>query len=96
MVVLISAIICTMVIDKKYLLALFFDRIGTIVSVSAGLVFFAAWDIAGINLGIFFSGNSRYMSGLYLFQDFPVEEVLFLMFLCYFSLVVYRLGEKKL
>lgn len=92
--VLITSSIGMMMIDKKYSLALFSDWRRTIMTVGCGLAMFIIWDILGIILGIFFSGHSPYMSGWYLMRDFPIEEILFLMFLCYFTLVMYRCLEK--
>lgn len=81
-------------IDSRYSLAMFNQKRRTVVTVAVGVGLFVVWDILGIALGIFFSGGSQYMSGLYLGPEFPVEELLFLTFLCYFVLVVYRFGEK--
>lgn len=83
------------VLDHKYKLAFFHDWRRTSLVLLIGLVVFFVWDLAGIYLGIFFSGHSDYMSGWYLLPELPVEEVLFLLFLCYFTLIVYRLGEKR-
>ena len=81
-------------LDRKYHLAFFYDWKRTTIVLVLGLAVFSLWDIIGIKLGIFFSGNSMYMSGWYVLPDFPVEEVLFLILLCYFTLVIYRMGEK--
>lgn len=82
------------VIDWRYTLAYFADRRATLLTVLVGVLVFIVWDVLGIVLGIFFSGESAYMSGIYLAPEFPVEELLFLTFLCYFTLVVYRIGGK--
>lgn len=87
--------VCMGLIDWKYSLALFYDSRRTFVTLAVGVGVFIVWDILGINLDIFFSGHSPYMSGWYIVPDFPVEELLFLVFLCYFTLIVYRFGEKK-
>ena len=82
-------------IDWRHRLALWHDWRRTCLAVAIGVAVFIVWDIAGISLGIFYSGESPYMSGLYLGPEFPIEELLFLAFLCYFTLVLYRLGETK-
>lgn len=81
-------------IDHKYKLAFFYDKKRTIITVLTGLIVFIIWDIFGISLGIFFSGHSPYMSGIYLGPEFPIEELFFLAFLCYFTLVTFRCKEK--
>lgn len=54
------------------------------------LLFFLAWDIAGIWLKVF-STNQRYVLGLYLFTpDLPIEECFFLILLTYVILLVTR------
>lgn len=60
-----------------------------------GVAFFAAVDLIGISLGIFFRGNSPYLSGLTVAPEFPIEELFFLTLLCYSILAVYAAFESK-
>lgn len=83
------------IIDYRYKLAGAKNLRGTIAVVLVAVVFFVLWDILGIVLGIFFSGESKYMSGIYLAPDFPVEELFFLAFLSYFTLVTYLFLEQR-
>lgn len=83
------------IIDWRYKLALFKFPKQTILVLLICITFFVAWDAAGIGLGIFFSGHSRYMLNRYIFSDFPPEELLFLLVLCYTPLVAYLYLEKK-
>lgn len=82
-------------LDWRHKLAFFYDSRRTLITLAIGVGVFIVWDIFGIALGIFFSGHSPYMSGWYLGPEFPVEELLFLTFLCYFTLTMYRLLEEK-
>lgn len=82
------------VLDWRYRLAFFADRRSTLIVLLIGVALFIAWDAIGIGLGIFFSGNSPFMSGIYVAPEFPIEELIFLTFLCYFTLIVYRIGGK--
>lgn len=86
---------CIIMIDKRWSLAWFRDATTTGVSVLIGVAVFILWDILGIWQGIFFSGHSPYMSGLYIGPEFPIEELVFLTFLCYFTLVLYRFFEER-
>lgn len=52
----------------------------------AGLVFFLAWDLCGIGLGIFRRGETSFMTGLHLAPELPIEELFFLAFLCYLTI----------
>lgn len=83
------------ILDKRYRLAFFHNRKRTLITLAIGVAVFVIWDIFGIGLGIFFSGHSPFMSGLYLGPEFPIEEIFFLTFLCYFTLVMFRLVEAK-
>lgn len=84
------------ILDWRYRLAFWHNPRRATITVLIGFLLFVIWDVFGISLGIFFSGHSIYMSGIYLAPEFPIEEVFFLLFLCYFTLISYRLLEKKL
>lgn len=83
------------VTDWRYKLAFWKDVRRSILTIAVGVGLFIVWDIFGISLGIFFSGHSAFMSGIYLAPEFPIEELFFLVFLCYFTLVVYQLLENR-
>lgn len=94
-----SAILFSMfgmvMLDRKFKLALFHDPLRTVLTIATGVLIFIIWDIFGIALGIFFTGSSPFVTGLLLAPEFPVEELFFLTFLCYFTLVLYRILETK-
>jgi lycopene cyclase domain-containing protein len=48
-----------------------------------GVVFFLVWDVLGVALGIFFIGPTRLLTGVLLAPDVPLEELFFLLLLCY-------------
>lgn len=83
------------IIDRVHRLALFYDYKRTLITVGICVAVLIIWDIVGIATGIFFSGNSQYMSGLYIANDFPIEEVFLLTFISYFTLILYRIVGKK-
>lgn len=53
-----------------------------------GLVFFLVWDIAGIIFGVFARGASTFMTGIELAPHMPIEEPIFLLFLCEITMVL--------
>ena len=55
----------------------------------AGVAFFVVWDLAGIGLGIFFRGETDFMTGLQVAPELPVEELFFLTLLCYLTMNLY-------
>lgn len=92
---LLCSIGCMLLIDRKYKLAWYYDARRTGLTVLCGMIMFIIWDMAGIVSGVFYSGESAYMSGFYIAPEFPIEELIFLAFLCYFTLIIYRIGEKR-
>lgn len=88
--IILSGLLGMGIIDWRYKLALFYDVRRTLSVVGIMVVIFLAWDIAGITLDIFFSGNSQYVTGILLAPDLPLEEVFFLTLLSYMPLVLYR------
>ena len=88
--VLLASLLAMLVLDWRYCLAYFVNRRRTSITIITSATPFIVWDLLGIGLGIFFSGHSKYMSGIYLAPEFPLEELFFLVFLCYFTLILYR------
>ncbi|MET0734512.1 MAG: lycopene cyclase domain-containing protein [Microbacterium sp.] len=68
----------------------------TALAVAIGTVFFLAWDAAGIALGIFVKGASPALLGVDLAPHLPLEEPLFLAFLCYLALVAWAGADRIL
>jgi lycopene cyclase domain-containing protein len=82
------------VLDHRFRLAIFYDAARTIKTILAGLAVFILWDILGIRLGIFFTGDSKHLTGLQFGPEFPVEELFFLILLIYTTLLVMRGGDR--
>lgn len=82
------------IIDWKYKLALFFDLKRALKTLLIMVSIFIVWDILGIKLKIFFSGTSKFDTGIMLGPQFPLEEIFFLTLLCYMALIVYRKFSK--
>lgn len=74
------------VLDRRFTLFFFRDARRASIVLAAGLVFFVAWDLAGIGFGIFFRGETSFMTGLQLAPELPVEELFFLTLLCYLAM----------
>ena len=82
-------------LDWRYKLAFFEAPKITCITLITGLVLFTFWDSIGITLGIFFTNGSPFMTGWYLAPDYPVEELMFLLFLSYIALIIYRIGVRR-
>jgi lycopene cyclase domain-containing protein len=74
-------------IDARWRLAFWNSPGPSAAAVGAGTALLLMWDLAGIGFGVFFRGDSPWATGLVLAPELPVEEPVFLVFLCYLSLV---------
>jgi lycopene cyclase domain-containing protein len=85
-ILLLSLLGCYL-LDRTHKLALTVDPKRAFLSMVPAFVVFVIWDIAGITLGIFFRGNNTLLTGIQILPEFPLEEVFFLMLLCYSTLI---------
>ena len=60
-----------------------------LIVLAVGLAYFLAWDVWGIVAGVFLHRESPYMTGLLVAPQLPVEEVFFLLFLSYLTMVLF-------
>lgn len=82
------------VIDRRWRLAVFDQPRRALLVVGLAVAFFLAWDLAGVGLGIFFIGDSEYLSGLAVAPEVPLEELFFLALLAYQTLILWRALER--
>lgn len=87
--VLLGALACMVLLDLRYRLVFGAAGARAIIALAIGVVFFLAWDLAGIALGIFHRGENTVSTGILLAPELPLEEFVFLAFLCYLTLVLY-------
>jgi lycopene cyclase domain-containing protein len=81
------------VLDRRFRLFFWRDARRAAIVLAAGVAFFVVWDLAGIRLGVFFRGETDFMTGLQLAPELPLEELFFLAFLCYLTMnLVHGLG----
>ncbi|MFB8387110.1 lycopene cyclase domain-containing protein [Microbacterium sp. NPDC055910] len=81
-------------LDARWRLAAWRTPGRTLAAVAIGTAFFLAWDAAGIALGVFVKGDSPLLLGIDLAPHLPVEEPVFLAFLCYLGLVAYAAADR--
>ena len=94
--VLLVAIACMVLLDRRFALVFWRDaRRATVVLVS-GLVFFLVWDLIGIGLHVFARGSSPFLTGIVLAPELPLEEVFFLLFLCYLTMILFTGARRML
>ena len=86
---LLFALLGMVVLDLRF--RLFFGRapLRAAIVLVLGVAFFLGWDAAGVGLGIFFRGDLALLTGVQLAPEIPVEELFFLVLLCYLTMNAY-------
>lgn len=99
---LLVALTGMIVLDRRFRLFFWKDARRATIVLIVGLVFFLAWDLVGVGQGIFFRGETDFMTGLQVAPEVPLEEVFFLTLLCYLTMNAYtaasavKLGAKAI
>ena len=81
-------------LDRRFRLFFWVDARRAALVLLVGVAFFVVWDLAGIGLGIFFRGETAFMTGLQLAPELPLEELFFLTVLCYLTMNAYGFTQK--
>lgn len=76
-------------LDRRFGLFFWRDARRAAIVLVVGVAFFLVWDLGGILLGIFFRGQTEFMTGLLIGPELPIEEVFFLTLLCYNTMNAY-------
>jgi len=88
---LLTALGCMVLLDHRFRLVLWrAPRRGGLV-LAAGIALFLVWDLAAIAAGHYRMGDSPHQSGILLGPELPLEELVFLIFLSYLTLVLWGL-----
>lgn len=77
-------------LDRRYKLAFWKHRKQTLIVLGISVLVFVIWDVLGISLGIFLHGTTPYNLPFTIAPEFPIEELFFLLLLCYSALILYR------
>lgn len=80
---LLISIGCMLLLDRRFTLFFWRDARRAGITLTAGVLFFLAWDLLGIGLDIFYRGETEFMTGILLAPELPLEELFFLVLLCY-------------
>ncbi len=82
-------------LDARYRLALWAAPVPRRIARPDGTVFFVAWDATCIAAGVFVRGGSPLLLGVELFPHMPVEEPVFLAFLCHLALATHAAALRR-
>ena len=96
LLVIVASTACMGLVDHRWRLFLFARPARALLVVGVGVVFFLVWDLSAISLDIYRRGESPAMTGLELAPDLPLEEVFFVLFLCYLTMVLHQLALRLL
>ncbi len=86
---LLVALAGMVVLDWRLRLFFWRDARRAAIVLIVGLAFFLVWDLQGIRLGIFFRGETSFMTGVQWAPQLPLEEPFFLILLCYLAMNLY-------
>jgi lycopene cyclase domain-containing protein len=92
---LLVALTGMVLLDRRFRLFFWADARRAAVVLVIGVVFFLVWDLVGVGLGIFFRGETSFMTGLQVAPEVPLEEVFFLTLLVYLTMNVYSALDHK-
>jgi lycopene cyclase domain-containing protein len=78
-----------LVLDWRFALAFFDNWRRAAISIAVGVAYFLTWDAVGVAMGVFFRGETAFLTGLLVAPEIPVEEPVFLVVLCLTTLEVF-------
>lgn len=82
-------------LDVRFKLAFAKNPKAAFIATAIPYLIFVVWDLVGISFGIFFKGQSKFLTGVMIAPEFPLEELFFLALLCYTTLIVATWFERK-
>ena len=83
-----------LVLDWRYRLFLWRAPARAALTLAIGVALLLAVDLVAISLGVFRVGDSPLLSGVMLAPHLPLEEPLFLLFLCLLTMVAHELVQR--
>lgn len=91
---LVVALGCMLAVDHRFRLFLFASPRRGAVVLAVGVAVFLGWDLVAIEQGFYTRGQSPAMTGIELVPHLPVEELVFITFLCFLTMVLYGLVRR--
>jgi lycopene cyclase domain-containing protein len=84
------------VLDRRFRLFYWVNAKRASIVHGVGIVFFLVWDIYGIAQGLFFRGETSFMTGILLGPELPLEELFFLALLTYMTMNLFAASKQFL
>jgi lycopene cyclase domain-containing protein len=93
---LVAVLGCMALTDRRWKLFFWADPRRAAVVFAAGFALFLAWDVVALQQELYERGRSEWMTGIEVAPELPVEELFFLAFLPYLTMVLHGLGRRVL
>lgn len=87
---------CMATVDRRWRLVLWSDWRRSVTVLVVGVVAFLGWDLLAIDQDFYRRGGTSLMTGIEIAPHLPLEEVFFVLFLCYFTLVMHQAVQRLL
>jgi lycopene cyclase domain-containing protein len=91
---LVGVLTCMALVDRRWRLFFWADPRRAALVFAAGFAFFLVWDLAALELELYERGRSELMTGIEVAPDLPVEELFFVAFLPYLTMVMHGLARR--
>jgi lycopene cyclase domain-containing protein len=93
LVSLVGVLACMALVDRRWRLFFWADPRRAALVFVAGFAFFLAWDLAALDLELYERGRSELMTGIEVAPELPLEELFFVAFLPYLTMVLHGLAR---
>lgn len=91
---IVGSLLCMGLVDRRWRLFLFGHARSALVVVAVGVAYFLLWDLVAIERGMYVRGESPAMTGIEIAPELPVEEIVFIVFLSYITMVFHGLFRR--
>lgn len=81
---------CVALVDRRWRLVVWSRAGRAAVVLPLGVAVFLVWDLLALDRGFYRRGGAEVMTGIDVAPGLPLEEVFFVLFLCYLTLVLHR------
>jgi lycopene cyclase domain-containing protein len=92
---LVLVLACLALTDRRWRLFFWADPRRAAVVFAAGFAMFLVWDLVALELELYERGRSELMTGVEVAPELPLEELLFVAFLPYLTMVLHGLALRR-
>ena len=93
---LVLVLVCMALTDRRWKLFFWADARRAAVVFAFGFALFLVWDLVALHYELYERGRSELMTGIEVAPELPVEELFFVAFLPYLTMVLHGLGRRFL